>query len=509
MALPRNIIWYKPLLIALIAFLVANNTAWQLMDAERLHWDNSIHQSESLDANRTLVESENPLTDLFFFIRWHYPPLVSWSTIPLYQIFGEGSLVASFAITGFLVVMILATYGLGRQLFDERVGLLGALFVSAFPIVLDLSRQFMLDLPLASMTVLSLYLLVRSGEFSSPLWSLLLGVSLGCGMLTKWTFAFFLVYPFLFVGASVFLKEKRESRRIRNLILCLLAASATGLPWYAKNIVSILSGKSNLLAQGDRALLHSVFYYCAILPQQVSWLLVIPLILGLAFYVRRYRLEHLVPVLSIVGGYALLSFVVLKTPRFSIPLLPPFAILSSAGIIAWVNASEARRTRRFQYLGGLCMLALAQNVAITYVCQDSKVGKVLSSQILAASIVPFQRPANSNWQQEQILDVLSHRPAGLTERSRDLLVIPDHLYFNWATFEYIVNLRRLPMRIVQAGTSLVRSDYVVVKTGDLGEDIRNRQRLTNIVLVDTLSFEALRRFPLPDGTEAILLRRKS
>src|SRR5512135_1029895 len=102
MSLSRFGHWQKYALIAIVAFVLAKNTIWHLMDGEMLHWDNSIHLSESLDANRTLTESKTSFVELLSFIRWYHPPFVSWSVIPLYRVFGEGQIVASFAITGFL-----------------------------------------------------------------------------------------------------------------------------------------------------------------------------------------------------------------------------------------------------------------------------------------------------------------------------------------------------------------------------------------------------------------------
>jgi 4-amino-4-deoxy-L-arabinose transferase-like glycosyltransferase len=499
--------WRRIALIILLVFVVLNNSIWQLQGGGPLQWDDSIHLSESLEASRMVAAPEVPLKNLLY-VAWYYPPFVSWSAIPFYAVFGEGQFAGSFAITGFLVVLLLSTYGMGRRLFDENVGLLSALFISAFPIVMELSRQFMLDLPLASMCALSLYLLIRTDEFNSTGWSLLLGIALGCGSITKWTFTFFLVYPFLFTGAVIFLKDIKNSHRVRNLVLCFIAACAVGIPWYSLHFMSILMSRSQLLNQDHRTVVDSITYYLQILPQQTSWLLFFPLVFGIIFYGRQYRFRHLVPVLSIVGGYILLTMVNFKMPRFSIPLLPPFTVLACAGILGWVTQLGRPTGRRVQWLIALSALVLVQTTVMTYVACDSHIGKMVSTPILSTPIIPVRGAKEHDWQQASILRAVLSDSFGQSKDRKSLRVIPELMSFNWASFEYIVTLYRMPVVVSSNIGFPLRSDYVVFKTGELNGDAVKWRQITKIVASDTLSYEFVKSFPLPDSSAAVLMRAR-
>jgi 4-amino-4-deoxy-L-arabinose transferase-like glycosyltransferase len=411
-------------------------------------------------------------------------------------------------MTSFLVVLLLSTYSLGRELFDENVGLLSALLVSSFPIVMDFSRQFMLDMPIAAMTVLSLYLLVRTKEFNSVGWSLLLGIGLGCGALTKWTFPFFLIYPFLFSGTTIFLRGLEKDRRLRNLALCILVACAVSLPWYSAYFFSFLASRRQALVQGDRSIVETFLYYANALPQQTSWLLLFALVVGIALYIRLYRLKHLIPVLSIVGGYILLTMVNLKMPRFSIPLLPPLAVLACGGIIGWAMHGARANARRIWYVLAFSFIVIVQYLTITYLPGDSPVGKMLSVSFLSVPIIEVHGPEERNWQQAAILRTVSDDTSVRNTVRKSLRVIPDHMLFNWQSFDFIATLNRLPVVVFDIGGFPQKSDFVVLKTGELGEDTTKRRKITNVVLSDTQGYEFLRHFPLPDGSNAILMRAR-
>jgi len=499
--------WQRSLLIALLVFVVLNNLIWHLLGGSPLHWDDAVHLSASLKAHRILVTAGVPLSQLLHFT-WDYPPFVFWSAIPFYFIFGEGSLAPTFAMSCFLIVLLLSTYGLGRRLFDENVGLLSAFLVSAFPIVIDFSRQFMLDLPLAAMTTLSLYLLVRSNEFRSTVWSLLLGIVIGCGLLTKWTFPFFLIYPFLFTGAAVFLEDTRRGSRLRNLALCVLIASAISLPWYIVHFVSFLISRSHVLVHSHRSIIESILYYVLALPEQTSWLLLSAVVVGIALYVRQHKLKHIVPILSIVGGYVLLTMVILKVPRFAIPLLPPLAVLACAGIVGWVFRHGHLHEKRVRYLIASCAFVIFQYSAITYVTRSSQIGRILSTPLLTVPIIPVQGAKKSSWQLAAILRTIARDSSSHGESRKSLRVVPDYIFFNWATFEYAAMLNRFPVTISTIIGFPGRSDFTILKTGELGEDVAKRQRITDTIIADTLGYEFLRSFPLPDGSSAILLRAR-
>jgi 4-amino-4-deoxy-L-arabinose transferase-like glycosyltransferase len=120
-------------------------------------------------------------------------------------------------------------YMLGKRMYDEQVGLYSAMLLQIIPLFAVFGVVFTIDSPFIFFWILSLFLFWQAinhktlGDMhaggkkksidssliahrSSLLYWLLLGVSVGCGLLTKYTMAFFYLCAFFFI---LFSKEKR------------------------------------------------------------------------------------------------------------------------------------------------------------------------------------------------------------------------------------------------------------------------------------------------------------
>ena len=92
----------------------------------------------------------------------HYPPFVYILTSVLFLLFGTSPDVAASVNLIFLAILLGSIYGIGKTLYDKKVGLLAAFSVSTFPMVFGLSRLYFLDFALLGMVTLSIYLLIRT-----------------------------------------------------------------------------------------------------------------------------------------------------------------------------------------------------------------------------------------------------------------------------------------------------------------------------------------------------------
>jgi 4-amino-4-deoxy-L-arabinose transferase-like glycosyltransferase len=246
------------LLGLLIAFHLVNNWLWRDSNVIVFSMDRMFHQVTSLAYDDILREGVS-LHTLFSALTWsdYYPPLVHLTVAAFYGIFGVSMDVAAMANSLYLVVLLLAVYSLGERLAGPWVGLLSAFVVSTFPIVFSMSRYLYIDFALTAMVAVNICLLVRSEGFQHKAYTLLYGLSLGLGMLTKWTFIAFAAAPFLLVlftsgaipdavralrptassGACPACPEgtrgKRSDRK-RLLAACLLGLGLTAL-WFVPN----------------------------------------------------------------------------------------------------------------------------------------------------------------------------------------------------------------------------------------------------------------------------------
>jgi hypothetical protein len=449
-----------------------------------------------------------PYWKQFLYVSWYYPPFVSYVSIPFYKLFGESEFTGSLVMSFFLAVLVASVYGVALRFFDQHVAIISAFLISMCPIVIDFSRDFMLDLPLASMVALSMFLLYATREFKSTFVSTLFGISLGCGFLTKWTFIFFLAIPLLCAFLQTIKRTQERFVRICNLLLSILVGMAISAPWYVVHILQILTGRLGELGRGERSFFHDISYYLEVIPEQASWLLSIVLVAGTVLYLKYHRKPHLGLLAWFIGSYAIISVLSFKQPRFSIPLLAPLMIAVSAGIVGWRNRSAAKLKHRTLVVQSVLAVVLAQYFLITLIPRMSGIGRTLSQPLLAASLIPVSGPSDAKWQQDEILRTIEEQIKKSLKSRAILRVIPDHPYFNRQTFEYFSELHRLP--IVVSGTAGLPmfTDYVVFKTGDLGEDVAHRQALSESVIGNSRGskplFTEIKRFTLPDGSEAIL-----
>lgn len=231
------------LLALLTAFHLVNNWLWRAANDVVFAFDRMFHQVTSLAYYDMLRESVN-LRSLFAALTWsdYYPPLVHLTATAFYGLFGVSMDVAAMSNSLYLVIFLLAIYGIGERLGGPWTGLLSAFVVSTFPIIFSMSRYLYVDFALTSLVAVNICLLLRSDRFERKGYAFLYGLSLGLGMLIKWTFIAFAAVPLLVVLASPGLlrstwRDIQPSawRGRRALIASLIGLGLTAL-WFLPNV---------------------------------------------------------------------------------------------------------------------------------------------------------------------------------------------------------------------------------------------------------------------------------
>lgn len=161
-------------------------------------------------------------------ILWSWPALYPqgvYGTTSLWMLGRPASyLVGMEAMVVYIAVLAISCWALGRRVGGPLLGLTCALLAVGDPIVLNAQHRYWLDMPLAAAVLFSIWCLVRCERFKDLRASLLLGFSLGAGMLVKFTFFWFLGVPVLWAGGRAVLEERPSPRRIAVFVALLLAA---------------------------------------------------------------------------------------------------------------------------------------------------------------------------------------------------------------------------------------------------------------------------------------------
>ncbi len=497
------------ILILLLFFLLINNITWYQLGGRPLHWDSSVHLTESLNANRVGENSDESLFKEYLNVSWYYPPFVSYVSVPFYKILGESKGIAFFVMSIFLLVLVISVYGIALRLYNKKTAILSAFLISMSSIVIHFSRDFMLDLPLAAMVSLAIYLLLASYEFKSTRNSILFGVSLGLGVLTRWTFIFFLIVPFVYSFIKTSKKSPTRSKQITNVFLSIFAGIIVSAPWYSLHLIQFIS-RLGEFKRGSRNLFENALYYISIIPSQVSWLIAIVLFIGLIWYYRNKIKTNGLLYSWFIGSYVIISIINFKEPRFSISLLPPIIIISSAGFLEWINFIYKKSERKTFVYQNIIALILLQFLIISYIPASTKIGSLLSSQIFSTAIIPVDGPNNSDWKQLEILKTINEDIQQSKKHKAVLSIIPDNMNFNRQSFEYISKRERFPIKMFGTTGFPFLSNYVLLKTSKLGEDSVQRAAISKRVFENSLQpnplYTKINSYPLPDGTEAVLFK---
>ncbi len=462
--------------VALALLMLLNGAVlfvWTHRDTQPLAWDQAIHTKIAMDYEQRLATGK--LSELFKPVDMNYPPLYHLMLIPALHV------VSDIADAGALVnyfhqcLLVLAVFGVGFLLLGPWQGFTAAVLVSFYPTLTDLSHSTLIDLSLTAWVAAAFFFLVLSDNFSNFSAAVAFGMALGAAMLTKWTALGYLFFPLMW---AIF--RAARNKKFLIAVISLFIAAAVMAPWYLQNFIPMLIRVPKLAglppASSERLSgLANVFWYPLSLGQQMSATFVILLVLGIPSFLWRPKMGKVL--LWFVGSMLLFSLIRNKNIRYFAPALPAAALIT----VAWLPTFK-RVAFVIVMILGLALLRLATP------------------------------PANMNWQHEAIIETVQKvKPTELPAVT--VLVVANTPYFHSVTLNISARAKAVK-NILFRGPSKQRSfefsDFVLFKTGDLGPAFTlGTINKCAAVIQDqkswfAKSFKEVARWPLPDGSEAIL-----
>jgi len=518
---------------------IIGNFAWLKIDTSPPYWDTAGHVIAVQQLLRLPFVTDFSTALRGLLTLSPYPPLVYLVTAPFAALFWPSGDVAAGVITLFLGLLLLATFQIGVYLGGKGAGLLAAFLVSMYPIIFGLSRHYLIDLPLTAMSATAIWFLLSTHRFERRLPALALGVVLGLGMLTKWTFSVFLVAP---LGVVFIQMVRQRANKIRwiNLILALGIGAVIAAPWYLYNFKSQLefyglAGGLYPLLEGDPLVGTAaswLYYLQQFVEQQALLIFALAFVVGsMLLVVTHYpRLADLSVVLAwLIVPYLVLASFLNKDSRYTMPLLPAIAVITALGL--WRCRPRQLKIGLIAFLG---VYAVIQYLGMTFgFAQIVSVGKwpdrvalhigSLTLPILAEN-VHIAGPARAeDWRVPDILQAIKQSSAN-RQRPLKIIVVPNRSHFEPNVFMYFGHLERMSIEVhgvtgilpVDAPQQLLsNSDYVVVKSGNQGPawTVQEADQLTAL-MNDRSSdlgsqFELLGEYALPDGSVSQLYRHVS
>lgn len=494
------------LLTGLFGGLVLVAGIWVTLDRRPPAWDHANHLERAIRCQRILAEPGHNRLGEILEISSFYPPVVICTAGALYLLTGAHPLASQAVILAFLAIGLCALFALGRRLFDDATGLLAALIFGTAPFVVYSVINFQLDLPLAGVAILALLVLVRTEEFSRRSWSVVMGLTLALGMLVKPPFAVYSLPPLIFVAWRA-VRAPERGRRLVNLSLAFLVASALSLPWYGMRLfglpTQIASRAFKMAAESgypETLTASSLFFYPrTLLP--IFGLLAGPLFAwGLIALLRNRGVRGLFWSASLVP-FGFFLFIQNKNLRYVLPILPVAALIAAAAL----------RTLAPAWRRGLTLAVAGLSVL--------QVGAAAFGVPPVPRWTPFNLPlvfsfppSPIEWPHRQILDVIVREGRGAPAT---VSVVPNFSLFSVSNFRYYAVRDRLPLQMTRAWSQYpLGVDFAILKSGDQGPEFaiakptRIMERLAAGDPAFERAFPVIWQTPLPDGSLAIVRQRR-
>lgn len=517
----------------------AVDIAWVSQDAQPQGCDQANHLMRSME----YAQSFRDLDLSKFRANWRaeygengvytYPPLYHIVTGMFLLTIPRPAAASVASNLAFFWLLIYSVIQIGRAAFGLRVGIAGAAVVAAYPMLAQFRHEAFLDFGLTAMTSWCIWRLLATGSFQDRRAAILLGISLGAGLLLKPLIVLFLAAP---LTTHLWLhRERLAARSWKNLGLALAATLLVALPWYGPHwrAVAETGAFNQRIAAVERdprpdTLAGAIFYPHAMASLQTGFApFVVGVIAMLAFGVRALltcRSASLRPVAAkvvaawLLGGLILLTICVLnKDVRYSMPVLPAVALLT-ASPLAWLRAPLARAA--FIILVSAATLPYYTHILFTWPPFHRAVAfrtGSLTWMVWNQRYYYGAAPSLDDWGVSAMLARMEVERGDVgPEHPIRLALVPFLLRLNDNSLRLEALQRGVPLEVYQIGNDpafdraegIFSCDFVLTKTGENGLSFATSQasRIEAFIAARPSAFALLGEYPLPDGSIARLYR---
>lgn len=418
-----------------------NNIIWLKKDTSLPNIDNSLHLTQTLISYFHL---KNFNFHLLNKISTYYPPLYPLISATSYFLWGTQEDTALYTNLVFFSFIIIFTFLVGRKVKDEITGILSAFLVSCYPAVFLLSRQYYIDLALTLWVVIFIYLLLIYENFKNRTISALLGITFSLGMLTKWTFIFFIIIP----TAGIFLKrENLNKENFFNFLIFLSISISISSLWYLPNAVPLFRNLQlgNLLDAGQDPTICSINFYLYYLKclfnYQLYPVFAILFFIGFIFFIfQKKKSGEKILFSHFLGSYLLLTFIFNKDLRFSLPYLPTVAIITA--------------------------------IFLRSINSKAIISLLVLFSLLQFFIFSYQKYPPQKMEKKEITNTVNFIKSDILKKNKKvsfILIASDNSLFNLWTFKYhfflefLDYLDKVYVEIDGISNNISKYDYAVIK----------------------------------------------
>jgi 4-amino-4-deoxy-L-arabinose transferase-like glycosyltransferase len=537
--------------------LSISTVGWTLRDRTPPAWDPSDHLRYAYDYYRLLARGDFAgFFNEFFRAQHYYAPFVHLVTAAVFLVFGVSRLTGIFVNLIGLAAMLWAVSSISTRLYRSELAVAGdgaqtpavslavlpALIASCYHFSAWLMHDAFLDFPLTAAVTVSFALLIRAGDFRDRRDSVWFGVAAGIGMLVKQTFAFFFVLPALYVILRILWRRDRQA--VLNLTLAAAALILIAAVWYVphlKDVIAIFRENQRAAVSENEAPVFTFdsnfFYFHALISMQMQLPLAVLFAAGVVYSIARCRRESVLLYLWLASGIAAFALVANKDVRYTVPVLPAAAILSTCWLRGFNGRNQPIRAKSARALkSALVAIIVTWSFASFFNAQwpVPGFGRAIDTpryrwMVFARNYYGFDhRPLDDDWSVPQVVRTVSGfgqrtsmDSSAIGSRLRPVLGVVVNLpYLNpssVALYSRLLAGGRAAPPIVDVRwvvepsmiERLAECDYLLVRTGlDQAEWVAPAERdVERLIRHNPNQFRRVAGFPIPlKDAEAVIFK---
>ncbi|MBC8146808.1 MAG: glycosyltransferase family 39 protein [Bacteroidetes bacterium] len=524
----------KYLLLIIIIYFMFSNIIYLTKDQTPTAWDDSwnLLASNYYFKISTGQETRSPeefgkVFPIFTHATNSYPPFFKLSSLPLYFLFGFSPDIAVFTNLFFYLILIFSVYFLTKKIMNTSAALLACFIVSTYPIMIEMSRVYLLDFAFASLMIAGLVLFVQTNNFLSRRNTIIFSIILGLGTLTK------IHYPIIIFPSIIFLfmfnltknKFSFNKKQTLNLVLMIVIYFAIISTWIINKFSMILyylttfTSKAWASHEGDSSwkTIDGAFYYLRAMINGASFFyfilfcVAIIAIIWILYLNKKYLDEKNVIIyyllFFIVSVIIIFTIIANNDKRYILPIFPVIAIISSIGL--WKIRFKPKVIRTILILI-IVVFALLQINQQTLGFEITKQDIILKSTIgnidfLTDQKSAVKKPLYEDW---KIKEMMLYIKEDITiSRSKSAVgvyvILPNFNDINLQMYAYIYDV---PASYIALGSIQKYDyyDYLIIKEGDVGREVL-KPIIENIK--QDQNYMEINSFLLPDGTFAKVYKK--
>jgi 4-amino-4-deoxy-L-arabinose transferase-like glycosyltransferase len=293
--------------------------------------------------------------------RFNKPVLSYWIVAGVYKVAGVSVTAERVAIAFGALLLIGATFVIGRTLGGPNAGVIAALVLASAPRVMLYSRRIFIDVWLATFLALALMCYVLAAAYPHRRRLSLAGmyVAIGCAMLTKGPVA--LVLPGLALVIHLAMTRTLRDLRVMMIPAGILIIAAIVAPWYIadyhqhgwQHIRDFFIGENFDRYRETYGFQNrpSWFYIPVLLSDLTPWSLFLPAAVWLAWRERRPDLRLMIIWIVVFAGVFSLSKT--KQDLYIFPAAPAIAALIGVLIARSIDRVQSDGVERLARAGAV------------------------------------------------------------------------------------------------------------------------------------------------------------